>query len=473
MSNAEEAAAFSDHHRPTYHFLPPRSWINDPNGLIHFRGEYHLFYQHNPQVAWWGPMSWGHARSRDLVHWEHLPIALAPDQPYDSGGVWSGCAVDTGQGAAVFYTGVEAPASRPQTQCLATSEDMVHWRKHPGNPVVKDRPPGVQEGDFRDPCVFRHGDGWLMVVGANVAGIGAALLYASDDLVHWRYLHPLLEGDKDRFGYMWECPNFFPLGDRWVLLVSAMCGSAANTTYTMFYFVGRFEGLRMVVEHHGPVESGDVWAPQVFGDAAGRRIMFMWIKEARGQEACLGAGWAGCLSLPRELSLGERGQLLIRPAAETGFLRAGALHRGPLEAGPSRVPLLADRGECIEIVATVHPGSWQQAGLEVLVSPDGQEKTRVYFDKPTRRIVIDRDQSSLTEAVWKGQVSRELGDADGPVELRVFVDHSVIEVYVGGLCLSARAYPRSPGPVGLAAFAAGGPATFGQLDVWQINGGQT
>ncbi len=447
--------------RPRYHFMPPRNWINDPNGLIHYRGEYHLFYQHNQREPWWGPMWWGHARSKDLIRWEHLPIALSPDQPYDSGGVWSGCAVDTGKSVAVFYTGVSD--GRPQVQCLATSEDMIHWQKHPANPVVHERPPGVAGGDFRDPCVFRHGDAWMMIVGAGIEGVGAALLYRSTDLVQWEYMGPLLTGDKDRFGRMWECPNFFPMGDRWVLLVSA-CGEPA----TMFYFTGRFDGRRMGVERHGVVEAGDVWAPQVFADAAGRRIMFMWIKESRDKAPCLAAGWAGCQSIPRELTLNGEGELLIHPAAETAGLRGPRLASGGLTvaAGETRAVVTRDAG-CVEIAATIAPGSWQQAGLEVLASADGREATRVLMDKPTRRIVIQRERSSLTEAVWKGEISRPLPDKEGPQELRVFVDRSVIEVYTGGLCLTARSYPQSLPDVGVNAWAAGGAAEFCCLDVWQ------
>ena len=460
MPNPQQAEVANDHHRPRYHFLPPRNWINDPNGLIQIRGEYHLFYQHNPQCPWWGPMHWGHARSQDLVHWEPLPIAMSPDQPYDASGVWSGCAIEAGGKVAAFYTGVAD--GRPQTQCLATSDDLSHWCKHPANPVVGDRPAGVAGGDFRDPCVFRHGDRWLMVVGACIDGHGAALLYASTDMVHWQYLHPLLEGDRKDHD-MWECPNFFPLGDRWVLLVSA-----TQNPPTMFYFVGRFENDRLLVERQGVLESGDVWAPQVFGDAAGRRIMFTWVKEARDKEPCLAAGWAGCLSLPRELSL-RGGELLVTPAAEVAGLRGRALHHGGLTVGGDQSqPIILQGGDHAETVATIMPGSWVRAGLEALVSPDGKEKTRIYFDKPSRRIVIDREQSSSNEALWKWQIGREIGGMDCQMDLRVFIDGSVIEVYAGGLCLTARAYPQSAGPFSLAALATGEPATFGRCDVWQI-----
>jgi len=143
-----------DPHRPRYHFLPPKNWMNDPNGLIHFKGEYHLFYQYNP----FGPLSadkhWGHAASKDLVHWKHLPIAFYTDKPYDKDGVFTGCAVNDNGVPTIIYTGV-----RPQCQCIATSEDMISWTKHPKNPVVPGPPDGIDPNDFRDPYVCGRATG--------------------------------------------------------------------------------------------------------------------------------------------------------------------------------------------------------------------------------------------------------------------------------------------------------------------------
>src|SRR5579871_1584310 len=196
----------NDPHRPRYHFMPPANWMNDPNGPIYVDGRYHLFYQHNPRAAaWgdydnsvpaappppdvvWGSMHWGHAVSTDLVNWRHLPIALTPtpDGP-DKNGCFSGCAVIHEGVPTLLYTGVS-----PECQCLAVSHDgLLTWQKDARNPVIAGPPAGWTRTDFRDPCVWQEGDEWLMLIGTGIKDVGgAALLYRSDDLIHWRYLHP-------------------------------------------------------------------------------------------------------------------------------------------------------------------------------------------------------------------------------------------------------------------------------------------
>jgi beta-fructofuranosidase len=182
------AKVAADPHRPHYHFLPPANWMNDPNGPIFWHGTYHLSYQYNPRGAYWGDMHWGHARSRDLVHWQHLPVALAPT-PHgpDKGGCFSGSAFVNGTTPPLVYTGVE-----PEVQCLASSRiGMVHWQKFKGNPVLATPPRGV-----RDPSIWREeGGSWLMTVGSGVKGQGGTvLLYQSNDLIHWHYLRELASG---------------------------------------------------------------------------------------------------------------------------------------------------------------------------------------------------------------------------------------------------------------------------------------
>lgn len=267
-----------DAHRPQYHFLPPANWMNDPNGVIQWRGRYHLFYQHNPNGAFWGTMHWGHAVSDDLVHWTHLPIALAPTPGGpDWDGCFSGCAVDDLGLPRVLYTGVH-----PQVQCLATgSDDLCRWKKHPANPVIAGPPADLDVLGFRDPCVWQEGEMWYALIGSGIRDVGGtALLYRSPDLVEWQYMHPLCIGDKAETGEMWECPDLFPVRDRHVLLVSPIPLRKA------LYFVGSYAGHRFEPSFCAPLDAGGYfYAPQTLIDDRGRRLMWGWIWEGRDEEA--------------------------------------------------------------------------------------------------------------------------------------------------------------------------------------------
>ncbi|VTM59124.1 glycoside hydrolase family protein 32 [Klebsiella pneumoniae] len=205
---------------PHYHLAARAGWINDPNGLVWFDGWYHAFYQHHPYSTQWGPMHWGHARSKDLVHWEHLPVALAPEGPEDKDGCFSGSAVVDGDTLALIYTGHKFhgdpgdEANLYQVQCLATSRDGIHFERQG---MVVDTPPGMHH--FRDPKVWREGDCWYMIVGAREGDTGQVRLYRSADLRQWQDAGVLDEAEST-MGYMWECPDFFTLNGKRVLMFS-------------------------------------------------------------------------------------------------------------------------------------------------------------------------------------------------------------------------------------------------------------
>ena len=196
--------AVKDPFRPQYHFLPPSNWMNDPNGTIYYRGEYHLFYQQNPFEPAWGKMQWGHAKSKDLVHWKDLPMALIPDGFPGEVQCWSGCCVIASDGTpTIFYTSMNAPAlisraERFSQQWVATSDtDMVKWQKSSANPILSERKThgkGVIPRQWRDPYIFREGDAWYMVLGGREPEsiYGSVFLYRSPDLYHWDY-HGVLD----------------------------------------------------------------------------------------------------------------------------------------------------------------------------------------------------------------------------------------------------------------------------------------
>ena len=316
--------------RPVFHFTAPYGWINDPNGFCYFKGMYHLFYQYNPHGCEWSKMYWGHAVSKDLTHWEDLPIALYPDQEYDMdevGGCFSGSAIVHGDRLYIFYTGTSRHGNMlVQSQCMAYSDDGIKFEKYSGNPVVPHPP--AHEGEvsnFRDPKVIQAGDKYYMVVGSTTGGLkvgdGRIFLYVSDDLMHWQYKGILLKCNGE-WTSMCECPDLFPLGNKWVLLFSLM--HAVNAEKTV-YAVGHmdFEKCRFTIESTGELDYGmDYYAAQTMLDPKGRRLVVAWQNSWEWLPWFNDFGkteqenWRGTLSYPREISLGEDGKLRVYPVEE-------------------------------------------------------------------------------------------------------------------------------------------------------------
>lgn len=444
----------ADPHRPRFHFLPPRNWMNDPNGLIYYRGHYHLFYQHNPGAAVWGDMHWGHAVSDDLLTWRNLPMALAPTPGgYDKDGVFSGCAVVNGSEPTVIYTGTQ-----PEVQAIATSSDplLERWLKYAGNPVISKPPAGMNAG-FRDPYVWREGQEWLMALGSGTKGRGGCvLLYRSQDLRSWEYLHPLIESDDPALGRMWECPNFFPLGrDKHVLLISPI------PLRKSLWAVGTYANRHFRAERWGSLDDGGhFYAPQAFLDSADRRVMFGWSWEGRTKEAQVKAGWAGAQSLPRVLTLGEDGglrqephpfcQRLVRFGKSVKDLPFGdELQRAMDTAGM--------RGNAARLHVVLEPQDMLEAGISFYRSPDGFEETRIVYDAQKALLRIDRSRSSLSDEQERTEHSAPLRLTKGEsLRLTVFLDRSIVEVYANDrCCLTTRVYPSRSDSIGVTIWGSG------------------
>ncbi len=292
-----------------YHVEPEKGWLNDPNGLCYFQGKYHAFFQHNPKAPKWDVMHWGHAVSKDLVHWEELPIAFYPDQPYEAGlGCFSGSAVEKDGRLYFFYTAVDKQLA--QTQCMAWTDDGVSFTKYQGNPIITQSPLDPESKDFRDPKVFQWTDGsYRMVLGAGKDGFAAVYLYRSQDLFHWDFMGPIFETRE--MGPVLECPDLFPVEDKWVL-----CFSRMDQPQTVQYVLGQFDGEHFTPEKIQKPELGpNFYAPQSFVDQKGRRIVLGWMApwdrpQADDEVRC------GCLTIPREVKLNDGGNLCMFPVEE-------------------------------------------------------------------------------------------------------------------------------------------------------------
>lgn len=461
----------ADPHRPQYHFLPPSNWLNDPNGLIQWKGQYHLFYQYNPFAPVWGSIHWGHAISHDLVHWRDMPIALAPTPgTVDEYGVFSGCAVYADGVPTVLYTGVHQPADAPRVElpCLATSadEDLVAWQKYAGNPVIAAPPPGFDLLGFRDHSVWKEGSTWYQVIGSGIRGVGGtAFLYRSSDLVRWQYVHPICIGDRGETGDMWECPDLFPLGDAHVLMVSPI------PLQKTLYFLGSFREHRFEPQYRGIVDDGGYfYAPQSFADDHGRRVMFGWLREGRDQSAQRAAGWAGVMSLPRVLLPRSDGALGVQPAPELRSLRGRHTSLQHCTVSPTLTSPLELQGAALEIAAEFLPRQAAQFGLKVRCAPDGSEQTLIAYDPASGWLSIDREHSSMEPAVHREPRGTQVRLAEGEgLTLHVFVDHSVLEVYANArACITTRIYPSRADSIGVELFARGGAAELEELNAWDM-----
>jgi beta-fructofuranosidase len=463
-----------DAHRPRYHFLPPAGWLNDPNGLIHWQGVYHLFYQHNPYSAHHERIHWGHATSVDLVHWTRRPIALAPTPGSpDEDGCFSGCAVDNDGTPTLVYTGVRGPAQLP---CVVTSaDDLITWRKHPGNPVIAAPPGDLDLVAFRDHSVWREGDTWYQVIGSGIRDVGGtALLYRSPNLLRWEYLGPIFIGDMRAVdppwtGTMWECPDFFALEDKHILVVSVW--DKEQLLYPVYFTGGYADHAFLPDQVHRLDFGASFYAPQSLCEAGGRRIMWGWLREERDPGAQMAAGWSGVMSLPRILTLRPDGTLDMRPAPELERLRGPLRRVEALALAPSpSTPLEGGRGDRLEIAAEIDPGAAAETGLIVRAAPDQAEQTRIYYDRVRQRLILDGSRSSLSDTARREVHSGPLALAPGePFRLRIFLDSSVIEVFANErVCLTARVYPVRPDSLGLAVFAEGGAARLITMDMWEM-----
>ncbi|HEU5012693.1 MAG TPA: glycoside hydrolase family 32 protein [Roseiflexaceae bacterium] len=458
-----------DPHRPVYHFVPQSNWMNDPNGLIQWNGVYHMFYQYNPHGAFHGTIHWGHATSRDLVHWEHQPVALAPTPGGpDADGCWSGCAVDDNGTPTLIYTGVHGKAQRP---CLATStDDLLTWQKYAGNPIIA-APPDPAMTDFRDHWVWREDGMWHMIIGSSINGVGTVLLYRSHNLRVWECLGPLHTATAEQeplyTGQIWECPQLLFFDQQAALVISVWDRHRLLYTAAM---VGTYQNHRFTPESIERLDYGDkhFYAPQTLIEPGGRKLMWGWIQEGRPEQAQRDAGWSGVMSLPRVVSMHPDGVLSLTPAPELQALRQSRTHLDNIDLARGSMHSLEVHGDALEIIVEAELEATATFGLVVRRSPGGEEQTVIGYDAAAKRLFLDRHQASCDDDtaldVQGGELVLHVGE---PLRLHVFLDRSVIEVFANErACLTSRVYPTRADSNGLALVAEGGAARVTTMDVW-------
>ena len=450
----ESAISLKD--RPAFHLSTRVGWMNDPNGFCLYNGQYHLFYQYHPYSSHWGPMHWGHAVSKDLLHWTYLPAALAPDMPYDKDGCFSGSAVTLPDGRhLLMYTGVEIQETEGgprevQTQCIAIG-DGVNYEKYEGNPVLTeaDLPPLGSRFDFRDPKLLRARDGSYraLIANDNAHGRGQILVFRSDDALHWTFSSVLAKNDE-RIGLMWECPDFFSLDGKQVLLLSAQDMLPKDFEYHngngSFYLLGSFdpESGRFLEESDHAADYGiDFYAPQTILTPDGRRVMIGWMQN---WDTCnlhtKPSPWFGQMSLPRELSVRD-GILYQNPIRELEALRHDKAVYERVHVEDGEVSLPGVEGRMVDLTVEIEPCGETYHRFSLRFAQDETFRTSVSFRPHESVLKIDRKFSGSRRAIIH-QRRAKVRHESGRIKLRLILDRFSAEIFVndGEQVLSATLY---------------------------------
>ncbi|MBN2347810.1 MAG: glycoside hydrolase family 32 protein [Bacteroidales bacterium] len=451
---------YQEQHRPQIHFSPPGNWMNDPNGLVYYRGEYHLFYQYYPDGTVWGPMHWGHAFSRDLVYWENLPVALFPDA---LGSIFSGSAVIDRKNTSGLQTGEHPPMiaifthhdktkqqkgkTDYQVQSLACSNDMGrNFVKYKHNPVI----PNPGEPDFRDPKVTwnKSLQLWIMVLAAGQK----VKFYGSPNLLYWDYLSDFGTGAGDHGG-VWECPDLFPVkaGNeiKWILIVSINAGAPNGGSGTR-YFIGYFDGVKFTNDNSEETELWLDYGPDNYAEVSwsdipeedGRRIVIGWMSNWDYAETVPTTAWRGALTLPRSISLRatERGlRLCSNPVSELKKIRNG---KQSFEFNTDTIINISGLNEIL-MSTSLAENSAEEFGI--IFSNSRKKKLVVGYNSRLNQFYVDRTNSGQTSfsPTFSNKAVAPRLTTDNILRMHIFLDVPSIELFAdnGLVTLTAIFFP--------------------------------
>ncbi|WP_147803742.1 GH32 C-terminal domain-containing protein [Alkalicoccus halolimnae] len=495
----------ADRHRPQYHLISPEHWMNEPHAPFYYEGRYHIFYQHNPQGPYWNHIHWGHAVSDDMIHWEDMPIALAPiGDSISPDGVWSGDAAFNKEGEPVLlFTAGDDSKTPNQMVGLAESTfsddgniNLPNWNMH-------DEPVNVQEenlhaeegeimyGQFRDPYVWEEDGTWYQLVSSGIKDGethvgGTALLYTSEDLYEWEYEGPFFTGDVGSYpatGHVWELPVFLPLKDedgketdKYAFFINPWYdGYSEHDVKYVWHWIGEWdrENNKFVPDHEEPrlFDYGEHFTgPSGFENHDGRSILYSIAQDRRSEQAHYDAGWAHNAGLPLSLTLTEDNELGIAPIEETENLRGKQLLSEKNTTPAELSSLLKEvEGDTLEINLEIENVNAEIVGLNLRESEGGEEKTMMYYNFEEERFGLDRNQSSLDPDVRKGRHEGELKLNNETLEVEIFLDRSMIEAYAEGKrSLTSRVYPTLDA-MGIDIWTEGGEAEIVSADIWEMN----
>lgn len=448
-----------DPSRPGYHFVVPEGVASpfDPNGAIYWKGRYHLFYIFQDKRSGRKSDHWGHLSSTDLFHWHHHPTGLLE-------GMYSGnCFINKDGVPTICYH----QFGQGNAMAVALDDDLDEWKKLDSNPIT----PKTQQGDehhgkYRswDPFGWLEGDTYYAIFGGERPGIVKSPTLGGE----WQYVGDLFEHGVDGVSLDEDvsCPDLFKLDDRDVLLcISHRLGCR--------YYLGEWKNEQFHPESHAQMSWVDhsFFAPESLEDDKGRRIMWAWLLDAPEFGVRWEHGWSGTMSLPRILSLGDDGQLRMDVPEEIEALRYGAFRKEDF-AVQSGADLAIDGigGNSFELYIEMESSEASEYGVKVCASPDGQEKTAVFYDAAENKLKVDTHKSGPADTP-KGIEAGPLALKEGErLKLRVFVDKSVVEVFANSRqAVMRRIYPSQPDSVGVCLFSTGGTTQVHTLQSWNIS----
>jgi len=406
-SNAQET--YKEQYRPQVHFSPKAGWMNDPNGMIYYNNQYHLYFQHYPYSSVWGPMHWGHATSKDLVHWQEQPIALYPDS---LGAIFSGSIVADSNNTSGFgkdgkipfvaiftlanWTTEKAGANDYQTQGIAYSLDEgMTWTKYENNPVLKN--PGIK--DFRDPKVswYEPAKKWIM----PLATYDRVTFYSSPDLKNWTKESDF-GAEVGKHGAAWECPDLFSMdynGQQvWVLLVSINPGGPNGGSATQ-YFVGQFDGKNFISDQKDIrwLDYGtDNYAGVTWANTGNRKILIGWMNNWQYARVVPTKKWRSAMTVPRDLGLKKEGDKYLVTSLPVKELNSINDKQTVLENIPATNYDLTKKVGKLAGPAKINFTSDKIETFSITLSNDQGEKMVVGYNKAANYYYVDRSASGIT-----------------------------------------------------------------------------
>lgn len=486
----DSALLADDRYAPQYHLRVAQNWQNETYGFFYYGGYYHAFCQQNPLGPYYTDgQRWGHFVSTDLVHWEELPSALVPEENgIDNNHVFSGCAALLPSGEPkLFYTGVNYASGYLNLIATADPADLsdpklTEW--------VKTEKVVVEQGDlstannFRDPFIYEENGAYFMLVGGTNRQTGGGAIYcfraADDTLESWEYLSMLYSGDSQKYAFLGNCyelPNLFRLTNRaGTVSKYLLMFSPIGNVNGVYYLLGDFDAATgaFIPEQEEPCRydvgpKSQVLCPSGFYDpATGRNLLITMARTGMDAQERYDSGWATVMTLIKELSLSDAGELVIEPIGEYASLnKACLLQAENLGVDEANALLAGVKGDMLRIEATIDPMGSEQVGAYVKYDDSGAERVKILYDTARSCLEIDASKSSTdmrNNGAGGGTVA-----ITGDVELTIFVDRAMVEAYLNGTNqATAFGYNASPDADGVRLFASGGDAVIKRLAVYEL-----